>query len=84
MTSQASSIDGGRPTAGMLLPESLQQAGLTQEGWGDRAGISVRGLSNLERGVNAVPRRDPLAFLVDALSHEQERSLTRAVQRQPE
>ena len=42
-------------------------AGLTQDALAERAGLSVRGISDLERGVNRTPRRDTLALLVDVL-----------------
>lgn len=42
-------------------------AGLTQEALAERAGLSVRGISDLERGVNRTPRRDTLALLAEVL-----------------
>jgi predicted ATPase/transcriptional regulator with XRE-family HTH domain len=41
--------------------------GLTQEALAERAGISTRAVSDLERGLHAVPRRDTLVLLGDAL-----------------
>ena len=43
-------------------------AGLTQEQLAERAGLSVRGISDLERGVNRSPRRVTAERLADALS----------------
>jgi predicted ATPase/transcriptional regulator with XRE-family HTH domain len=42
-------------------------AGLSQEVLAERAGISVRGLSDLERGLSRAPRLHTLAQLADAL-----------------
>jgi len=53
---------------GDLLRRLRRAAGLTQEELGARAGLSVRGLSDLERGVNRAPRRDTVLALSDALS----------------
>src|SRR5215213_9857208 len=54
-------------TFGDLLRQGRQAAGLTQEALAARTGLSVRGLSDLERGARAVPRKDTLRLLVDAL-----------------
>ena len=45
-------------------------SGLTQEALAERAGLSVRGISDLERGVNRTPRRDTLALLAEVLQPE--------------
>jgi predicted ATPase/DNA-binding XRE family transcriptional regulator len=42
-------------------------AGLSQEALAERAGISARGLSDLERGLSRAPRLSTLARLADAL-----------------
>jgi predicted ATPase/transcriptional regulator with XRE-family HTH domain len=42
-------------------------AGLTQEALAERSGLSVRGISDLERGVNRSPRKDTLTLLAEAL-----------------
>lgn len=68
MANIAAHTESKSPTFGALLQHYRQQAGLTQEGLAERAGISVRGLSDLERGVNATPRRDTLGLLLDALA----------------
>jgi predicted ATPase/transcriptional regulator with XRE-family HTH domain len=52
---------------GELLRQLRVAAGLTQEALAERAGLSARGLSDLERGVRAAPRRDTLDLLVAAL-----------------
>lgn len=56
-----------RPSFGDLLRRARRQAGLTQESLAERAGISVRAITDLERGVNRAPRRDTLELLADAL-----------------
>ncbi len=50
-----------------LLRQHRLAAGLTQEGLAERSGLSVRGLSDLERGARAVPRNDTLELLAVAL-----------------
>ena len=52
---------------GDLLRWHRQAAGLTQEALAARTGLSVRGLSDLERGARATPRKDTLHLLLDAL-----------------
>src|SRR6516165_3150039 len=42
-------------------------AGLTQEELAEEAGLSVRGLSDLERGARRAPRRETLQLLCEAL-----------------
>jgi transcriptional regulator with XRE-family HTH domain len=51
-------------TFGDLLRRHRQDAGLTQEELAARTGLSVRGLSDLERGVRTIPRRDTLRLLI--------------------
>jgi predicted ATPase/transcriptional regulator with XRE-family HTH domain len=53
---------------GELLRRLRVTAGLTQEALAERAGLSARGLSDLERGVRAGPRQDTLDLLVAALA----------------
>ena len=55
---------------GELLQRFRLGAGLTQEALAERAGLSARGISDLERGVRAAPRKDTLRLLVDALPLE--------------
>lgn len=52
---------------GRLLRRQRLAAGLTQEELAERAHLSVRGISDLERGVNITPRRGTVELLVDAL-----------------
>ena len=55
-------------TFGPVLRQFRLAAGLTQEELAERCGLSVRGISDLERGVNVRPRRDTIELLVQALS----------------
>src|SRR5215469_6522508 len=52
---------------GDLLRRYRLAAGLTQERLADLAGLSVRGLSDLERGARHVPRRETVNMLSEAL-----------------
>jgi predicted ATPase/transcriptional regulator with XRE-family HTH domain len=54
-------------TFGAVLRRYRLAAGLTQEGLAERAGLSTRGVQDLERGVNLTPRADTIRMLVDAL-----------------
>jgi len=50
-----------------LLRRHRVAAGLTQEALAERAHLSARGLSDLERGLRRTPRADTVALLADAL-----------------
>jgi len=52
---------------GDLLRHWRRAAGLTQEELAERAGMSLRGVSDLERGVNRRARRETVQMLADAL-----------------
>lgn len=52
---------------GTLLKRYRVSAGLTQEQLAELAGLSVRGISDLERGVASRPQRETLAALLEAL-----------------
>jgi predicted ATPase/transcriptional regulator with XRE-family HTH domain len=56
-----------RPTFGQVLRYYRQAAHLSQEELSERAGLSKRAISDLERGVNHSPRNATLALLADAL-----------------
>lgn len=56
-----------RQDFGDLLRGYRRASDLTQEDLAERAGISVRGLSDLERGVSRAPHRDTILLLADAL-----------------
>lgn len=68
---------------GALLKHYRRTAGLTQEALAARAGVSVRGIQNLERGVNWAPRSDTIALLAEALglSPEEHAALADAARR---
>jgi transcriptional regulator with XRE-family HTH domain len=50
-------------TFGALLRQHRLEAGLTQEGLAERAGVSARGVQDLERGVRVTPAPIPSASL---------------------
>jgi tetratricopeptide (TPR) repeat protein/transcriptional regulator with XRE-family HTH domain len=52
---------------GTLLRRYREAAGLTQEALAERAGISWRAISDLERGINRAPRSATLTLLARAL-----------------
>jgi predicted ATPase/transcriptional regulator with XRE-family HTH domain len=53
---------------GVILKQYRLAAGLTQEVLAERAGLSARAISDLERGVNRSPRQDTLDLLAHALA----------------
>ncbi|CAN5652715.1 hypothetical protein BH24CHL1_BH24CHL1_17930 [soil metagenome] len=61
------------PTFGDLLRRARREAGFTQEALAERAGISVRAIADLERGVNRAPRRDTLVGALDLSADERRR-----------
>lgn len=64
-----SDVTSGEPPAtfAALLKRHRRNAGLTQEELAERAGLSARAISDLERGVKRTPRRDTLSLLINAL-----------------
>jgi predicted ATPase/class 3 adenylate cyclase/DNA-binding XRE family transcriptional regulator len=52
---------------GVLLRRFRTASGLTQEELAERAGLSRRGINDLERGARLLPRKDTVALLADAL-----------------
>jgi predicted ATPase/transcriptional regulator with XRE-family HTH domain len=54
-------------TFGALLRQHRLTAGLTQEALAERAGISARGVQDLERGVRRAPRAETVRLLAEAL-----------------
>ena len=58
---------GPSSSFGDVLRRVRIAAGLTQAALAERAGLSVRGISDLERGVNRTPRTDTVALLTEAL-----------------
>jgi predicted ATPase/DNA-binding XRE family transcriptional regulator len=55
-------------TFGSLLRRFRLAAGLTQEALAERAGLSTRGVQDLERGVRQAPRAETVRMLADALA----------------
>src|SRR5947209_2371064 len=52
---------------GEVLRRFRRDRGLTQEALAERAGLSTRAITDLERGVNRSPRADTLRLLAEAL-----------------
>ena len=68
---------------GDLLRQARLSAGLTHETLAERAGLSVRGISDLERGVIRTPRKETLEMLAVALNlPEEERREWESLRRQ--
>jgi transcriptional regulator with XRE-family HTH domain/tetratricopeptide (TPR) repeat protein len=77
LTARGFRAAGGRPSTtmgyydsellGEWLRESRMTAGLTQEALAARSGVSVRTISNLERGVSARPYPRSIRVLAEAL-----------------
>ena len=59
---------GDGPDFGTALKRYRLAAGLTQEELAERARLSVRGITDLERGVRRAPRKDTVQLLADALA----------------
>jgi transcriptional regulator with XRE-family HTH domain/tetratricopeptide (TPR) repeat protein len=55
------------PSFGARLKRERKARGLTQEALAERAGLSSRAISDLERGVNRTPRKETLRLLAEAL-----------------
>src|SRR5262245_29490683 len=55
------------PPFGARLKRERLARGLTQEALAERAGLSARAISDLERGINRAPRKETLRLLADAL-----------------
>jgi predicted ATPase/DNA-binding XRE family transcriptional regulator len=58
---------GAGPSFGALLRQARRDSSLSQEALAERAGVSARVISDIERDVIRAPRRDTLALLADAL-----------------
>jgi predicted ATPase/transcriptional regulator with XRE-family HTH domain len=68
---------------GDLLRQYRLAAGLTQEALAERSGLSVRGISDLERGARTHPQHETVKLLIAALgvSGEERAALLRAARR---
>jgi len=62
----------GPTTFGALLKRYRMAAGLTQEALAERASLSTRAVSDLERGLSRAPRYDTLDLLTRAMNLEAE------------
>src|SRR5450631_1674255 len=67
MRSDAEPAGETRSPFGELLREFRLAANLSQETLAERAGVSVSGISALERGTRRAPHRDTIALLASAL-----------------
>src|SRR5919108_2822934 len=75
---------GERPSFGDLLRRYRVAAGLSQEALAERARMSARAISDLERGVHRLPYKDTVAQLAAALELDaSERALLEAAARGP-
>jgi predicted ATPase/transcriptional regulator with XRE-family HTH domain len=64
---QAGMATGDLPGFGALMRRHRTAAALSQEELAERAGVSVRAISDLERGVHRAPRLETVRMLADAL-----------------
>lgn len=69
---------------GVLLRRLRRAAGLTQEALAERAGLSARGIQDLERGVREAPRAETVRMLADALQLDGEPRATLFVAAHPD
>jgi len=69
---------------GALLKRLRLEAGLTQEGLAERAGLSAKAISDLERRPDRVPRLESVALLADALGLEREERASLLAAARPE
>jgi predicted ATPase/DNA-binding XRE family transcriptional regulator len=60
-------MSGDAASFGDLLRQLRTSAALSQEALAERAGLSLRGISDLERGVRRVPRLTTVGMLANAL-----------------
>src|ERR1700730_7784616 len=73
-----------QPTFGEALRRCRVAAGLTQAALAERAGLSTRGVQDLERGVRLAPYADTLQRLAEALClTEADRAALQAAGRRP-
>jgi predicted ATPase/transcriptional regulator with XRE-family HTH domain len=71
--------DRATPSFATLLRRYRLEAGLSQEGLAERAGLSRLAVSALERGVRRAPYRDTVRLLADALDlNDADRNLLKA------
>jgi len=63
------------PSFGELLRQRRLAAGLTQEALAERAGVSAKAISDLERDPGRTPRLDTVGLLADALGPDERTAL---------
>jgi transcriptional regulator with XRE-family HTH domain len=61
-------MNGSAPEFGTRLRSCRQSAGMSQQELAERSGLSVRAISDLERGRTRFPYQDSLGRLADALA----------------
>ena len=61
-------MSGGMTSFSRLLRQLRNVASLSQEELAERAGLSARGISDLERGLRQAPRPETVRLLADALA----------------
>jgi predicted ATPase/DNA-binding XRE family transcriptional regulator len=77
-------MSGRTSSFGKILRRLRTDAALSQEALAERAGLSARGISDLERGVRRVPHLETVRVLADALAlAEVDRSALLAAARSP-
>ena len=59
--------DPDPPTLALALQQLRTACGLTQEQLAERSSVSIRTISDIERGISRYPRRDTLQLLIAAL-----------------
>lgn len=64
---QPGTLQQESPVFGELLRQFRRRTGLTQEELAERANLSTRGISDLERGVRRKPHKATIGLLADAL-----------------
>jgi predicted ATPase/DNA-binding XRE family transcriptional regulator len=67
-TRDAVSTNGETGAFGHLLRQARTAAAFSQEQLAERAGLSARGISDLERGLHRAPRLETVRMLADALA----------------
>src|SRR3954465_380464 len=75
---------GDSPSLGHLLRLLRTAAALSQEELAERTGLSVRAISDLERGVHQAPRLETVRLLADALGLAEPQGVELIVAARPE
>jgi predicted ATPase/DNA-binding XRE family transcriptional regulator len=67
MNQSEDAMNARTPAFGATLRRFREQAGVSQELLAERAGLSLRGISDLERGARTTPRLETVRMLADGL-----------------